>query len=110
MSINYRCPRCDEDVVEQMSYTYWLALMNFIGFLYSEQQITQATHDEMQTYALHLKPIDTKEVKEIDDHNGIVDDIIDTINNKILTDENMNGNLVHKLEEVVKNINYLRRS
>lgn len=51
-----KCSECGKDVVEYTGYwARWHKLYNFLGFLYNEETITQATYDEMTQELLYIK-------------------------------------------------------
>ena len=49
-----RCPGCKKLLVET-KYVKWHTLMNFIDFLRSEDQITEATHQTMSMNLIEFK-------------------------------------------------------
>ena len=88
-----RCSECKKNIVESTKYMDWLALYNFLEFLFSEDYIEKETFESMTDRLMTLKfyafnsddPVMMK--KEISEIIGkadaisqtLEDDIIDTI-------------------------------
>jgi len=52
-----RCSECKKPIVEVTKYMDWLCLMNFLEFLYNENQIEEATYlimtDRLMTFKMY---------------------------------------------------------
>jgi hypothetical protein len=42
-----RCSECKKPIVEMTKYQHWLAIFNFLNFLFMENYIEQDTRDSM---------------------------------------------------------------
>ncbi len=66
------CNQCRKNVVKDLEYAAWLSLMNFISFLYYEEQITKLTYETMQNDLMMLKPWRTSQEEELE---GIIENL-----------------------------------
>ena len=66
------CNECRKNVVKSIEYPCWLSLMNFISFLYYEEQITKQTYEAMQNDLMMLKPWSTSQEEELE---GIIENL-----------------------------------
>lgn len=50
-----RCSECKKNIVSETKYMDWLALINFIEFLFNEQYIEEVTYNSMLDKLMTLK-------------------------------------------------------
>lgn len=67
-----KCYQCRKSVVKDLEYAAWLSLMNFLSFLYYEEQITKLTYETMQNDLMMLKPWRTSQEEELE---GIIENL-----------------------------------
>lgn len=60
-----RCSQCKKDIIEETKYQDWLALMNFLEFLLSEEYIGQQLHDSMQDKLMTFKRYTTDDDTQV---------------------------------------------
>lgn len=60
-----RCSSCQKTIYKDTAWLNWITVFNFIDHLYNEEEITQATHENITNCLLGLKCfVDESEEKE----------------------------------------------
>ena len=50
-----RCSKCQKDCIDETKYINWLSLINYVEFLYNEEQITEKTYRKMSDILMVFK-------------------------------------------------------
>lgn len=63
-----RCSECEKELVEETKEGDWLELVHFLGFLHSEEMITEATYmtmiERLMTFKAYAMGWDKPQKKE----------------------------------------------
>ncbi len=54
--MNIKCTECKKNIIDDVAYMDWLALVNYFEHEYDESEITQQTFERMYDRLMTLKP------------------------------------------------------